>query len=96
MNRLEIFANQALSDIIERKLSNIDGLHFSIINSVSGIGNKGPCMDSEVWPESNVIFIIYLSSEKLENVYGVLKNIKDQFPIIGLHAFVTENSKEFI
>ncbi|MBN2617160.1 MAG: hypothetical protein JXR64_02470 [Spirochaetales bacterium] len=96
MNRLEIFANQALSDIIERELNSLHEQNYTILRECAGKGNKGFALGNDVWPEHNVIFIIYVKDINLLSIKDILSKLKEKFPIIGLSGFITENCKEFI
>lgn len=96
MNRLEIFANQALSDIIERDLNNLDRINYTLLRDSAGKGHKGFCLGTDVWPEHNVVFIIYCNDEQIKLIKEPLLALKEKFPIIGLSCFVTPNSQEII
>lgn len=97
MNRLEIFANQAVSDVIEERLNAIDEtLHYTILRDSAGKGHKGFCLGTEVWPEHNVVFIIYVNDSLTEPVKAALKEIKSQFPIIGLSCFIIRGCEELV
>ncbi len=96
MNRLEIFANQALSDIIERDLNKLEGINYTLLRDSAGKGNKGFCQGNDVWPEHNVVFIIYCNKEQLPIIEQELRGLKEKFPIIGLSCFYTENATELI
>lgn len=96
MNRLDIFANQALSDIIEGELNSLENVNFTLLRDSAGKGHKGFCLGSDVWPEHNVVFIIYCNEDITGEIAGFLLKLKKKFPIIGLSCFVTENARELI
>lgn len=96
MNRLEIFANQALSDIIENDLNNIEKLNYTLLRDSAGKGHKGFCLGSDVWPEHNVVFVVYCSDEQMNQIKDALKLLKEKFPIIGLSCFYTKDAAELL
>ncbi len=96
MNRIDIFANQALSDLIERDLNKLDKINYTLLRDSAGKGHKGFCLGNDVWPEHNVVFIIYCTDEKIEGIKGVLNTLKGKFPIIGLSCYITKGSEELI
>lgn len=96
MIRLDVFANQALSDIIERDLNKLDNINYTLLRDSAGKGNKGFCLGNDVWPEHNVVFIIYCTKEQLPVIEQELKRLKEKFPILGLSSFYTENAIELI
>ncbi|MGL1889995.1 MAG: hypothetical protein OCD02_00135 [Spirochaetaceae bacterium] len=96
MIRLDIFANQALSDIIERDLNKLNSINYTLLRDSAGKGHKGFCLGNDVWPEHNVVFIIYCNKEQLPIIEQELRRLKEKFPIIGLSCFCTDNVKELI
>lgn len=96
MNRLEIFANQALSDIIEHDLNIIDGVNYTLLRDSAGKGHKGFCLGTDVWPEHNVVFIVYCNDVQMSQIRDSFKVLKDKFPIIGLSCFYTKDAAELL
>lgn len=96
MNRVEIFANQALSDIIERDLNKLGNQHYTILRDCAGKGHKGFALGTDVWPEHNVVFIIYTDDINCEIIKRKLYTLKEKFPIIGLSGYIIPNCIELI
>jgi len=96
MTRIDIFANQALSDIIERDLNKLENINYTLLRDSAGKGHKGFCLGNEIWPEHNVVFIIYADDINTAYIKEVLLKLKVKFPIIGLSAFITPECRELV
>jgi hypothetical protein len=94
VTRVEIIANQAL----EEQLMNImpvreDGQRgagspcYTMIHQVDGSGYSGWCMGNSIWPEENILFIVYVSDENLQKLRDDITALREQFPILGLACF---------
>ncbi|MBI9103708.1 MAG: hypothetical protein JEY99_14935 [Spirochaetales bacterium] len=88
MIKFEIIANQAL----ERPLMEIMPLRdgkpcYTMLKQVDGAGYSGWCMGNDVWPEENIMFILYIDEEKLEIIKERIQELRKRFPLLGLAAF---------
>jgi hypothetical protein len=88
MTKLEIIANQALeSELIEIMPKNDGKPCYTMLKQVDGTGFSGYCLGNEVWPEENIMFILFLDDEKLTAIKAKLTGIRERFPLLGLAAF---------
>ena len=88
MVKLEIIANQALERQLMEIMPKNDGKPcYTMLKQVDGAGYSGFCLGNEVWPEENVMFILYLDDERLGAIKQKLKGIRERFPLLGLAAF---------
>ncbi len=88
MTKLEIIANQALEAPLLEIMPKNDGKPcYTMLKQVDGSGFSGFCLGDEVWPEENVMFILYLDDEKLAGLKEKLSAIREKFPLLGLAAF---------
>lgn len=88
MTKLEIIANQALeSQLIEIMPVNNGKPCYTMLKQVDGAGFSGFCLGNEVWPEENVMFILFLDNDRLELIKQSLSSIRESFPLLGLAAF---------
>ena len=97
MIRAEIIANQSIEeDIIE--LLEIMGIGeaFTYIPHVHGRGRHGRKEASAVWPEENIIFIIYTEDEQLPVLSAGLESIKDDFKTEGLQCYITAGLRRLV
>jgi hypothetical protein len=88
MTRLEIIANNSVEeDIVQALTGAVDGLKFSKINNVHGIGRSFPKMGSNIWPEENFILVIYCGDREAESVVSAVRAVKKKFPEEGIKFF---------
>jgi len=89
MKRLEIIANQAAEeDIIEGLEAAGCGDSFTYFHPVFGRGKQGRREGSEVWPETNVMFLVYLDSETAHAFMDQLRELKKRFPAEGIKCWL--------
>ncbi|HAK46256.1 MAG TPA: hypothetical protein DCO79_10120 [Spirochaeta sp.] len=88
MTKLEIIANQALEAQLMEIMPKNDGRPcYTMLKQVDGAGLSGFCLGNEVWPEENVMFILFLDDERLDIIKEQLNGIRGKFPLLGLAAF---------
>ncbi|MDC7219497.1 MAG: hypothetical protein PQJ59_06120 [Spirochaetales bacterium] len=89
MTRVEIIANQALEEQLIEIMPVREGGHpcYTMIHQVDGSGYSGWCMGNDVWPEENILFILYLNDIKLEKLKADINELRERFPILGLACF---------
>jgi hypothetical protein len=88
MRRLEIIANRSIEedmfDLFKRR-----GIvnYYTKIPVVHGVGNSGPRMGDHVWPEENVILIIYCDEEEANAIREAIEELKLFFKDEGIKLF---------
>lgn len=88
MTRIEIIANNSVEeDVVQALAGAVDGLKFSKINNVHGIGRSFPKMGSNIWPEENFILVIYCDDRKADLVEKTVRAVKRKFPEEGIKLF---------
>jgi hypothetical protein len=88
MIKFEIIANQALEASLMEIMPVRNGKPcYTMIHQVDGSGFSGWCMGNDVWPEENIMFILYTGNEQLEVLKEKLNMLRKRFPLLGLAAF---------
>lgn len=91
MKRIEIIANQSIeTDLFEAITKKGAGRRFTKIPSVMGVGNSDPKMGDHIWPEENVMIIIYCEEEEEAKLKEAVKEVKEHFPREGLKIFISQ------
>lgn len=97
MKKLEIFLTQAIEkdfvakyDIVckREKIS----CKYSKIDNVMGQGNTCPKLGDPIWPQLNVLFIIYCEDSFIEKVAEIMNELHKEYPGEGSASFVSEAS----
>lgn len=93
MKRIEIFLTQAIEedfiDYFEKacKEEN-EKCKFTKIENIMGQGNTSPKMGDPVWPQLNVMIIIYCNEKIEKRVAGIMDVLHKQYVGEGAAAFV--------
>ena len=91
MKRVEIIANQSIeADLFEAITRKGAGRCYTKIPSVMGVGNSDPKMGDHIWPEENVMIIIYCEEEEAEILQEAVEEVKELFPREGLKIFSSQ------
>ncbi len=95
MKRLEIIANQAVEDdIIEVLASAGYGESFTYFHPVYGRGKKGRREGSAVWPETNVMFLVYIDHDRVDAILSGIRKLKEEFSQEGIKCWLGEGPQE--
>lgn len=88
MRRIEIIINQSIeSDLFETFTSLNVAKHYTKIPSAHGVGRSDPKMGDHIWPEENVVLIIYCKKDEAALIEEAVQNVKKRFPNEGLKLF---------
>ncbi|NIZ46434.1 hypothetical protein PVA44_05970 [Entomospira nematocerorum] len=90
--RIEIIANQAVRDEIIKEFTVIGCNHYTEIPLAYGKGRQEPKQGDSIWPETNIILIIYANHKTLLDIKSAIAIIKETFPHEGIKMFVLEQS----
>lgn len=95
MIKLEIIANQALERPLIAIMPRRDGKPcYTMLKQVDGSGYSGACLGNDVWPEENVIFLLYLEEEEVAAMKDRIRELRHRFPLLGLAAFEQSGIRE--
>jgi hypothetical protein len=85
MIRTEIYANRSVEeDIVEGLSRLLPDLSYSIVEEVKGKGKAGIRHGTAVWPELNVLYIIYSEESDAASIRRAVQEVKSAFPKEGI------------
>jgi hypothetical protein len=88
MIKLEIIANQALERPLMAVMPRRDGKPcYTMLKQVDGSGYSGYCLGNDVWPEENILFMLFIEDEELTAMKERIGELRQRFPLLGLAAF---------
>jgi hypothetical protein len=91
MVRTEIYANRSVKDdIIEKIEERTPNIAYSLIENVQGRGKNGIHLGTVIWPEINVLYVLYGDREQASAVAEAVEQIKRAFPTEGIKIFQFE------
>lgn len=95
MKRVEIVMTQAIeSDFLqlyERACRRAKiKCKYTKIENVMGVGNKDPKLGDAIWPQLNVMFIIYIEEKYVKMITEIMQALHKEYIGEGAAAFATD------
>ncbi|TVQ24765.1 MAG: hypothetical protein EA383_10210 [Spirochaetaceae bacterium] len=89
-SRIEIIFNQSIEeDLFDRLKIHDAAARFTKIAPAYGRGSSGERRGDHIWPEENVMLLVYCDDGERERVIRAVKDIKSVFPNEGIKLFAT-------
>ncbi len=105
MIRVEIIAHEALEKpLIDALVPVPPGTHdpegktgrpFTMVREVAGRGMSGSSFGNDVWPESNIVLILFVDDVDVQGIREKLQGIRSRFPKLGLAVFALPGYDEW-
>jgi len=105
MIRVEIIAHEALEKPLLDALAPIppgshdpegrSGRPFILIRGTAGRGASGSSFGDDVWPESNVKLILFVTEDEEGPIRREISGIRSRFPRLGLAVFAIPGYDEW-
>ena len=88
MKRLEIIANRAVeADLFDAFHKRDVVKKYTKIPTALGMGNSDPKMGDHIWPEENLVLIIYCEEEEAVKIREAVADVKTFFTQEGIKLF---------
>ncbi len=90
LTRVEIVANRSIEeDLIDLLNACGHGETFTLLHPVFGRGSSGRREASAVWPETNVVILVFVATDEVSVLVDGLRDLKQRFPREGLRCWQT-------
>ena len=88
MKRVEIMANRSVEEDLMEAFS-IAGVasHYTKYPVAFGVGRSGPRMGDAVWPEENIVIVVYCDDDEAALIARSVAAVKERFPHEGIKVF---------
>lgn len=91
MTRTEIILNRAVEeDLLEELHEANAAARHTRIPGVHGVGSSGERRGDHVWPEENVLFLVYGDQQSAQKIFSAVQKLKARFPNEGIRLFQYE------
>jgi len=91
MIRTEIYANRSVEeDIFEEIEKRIPGFNYSLVEDVKGRGRSGVRHGTAIWPELNILYILFGNKHEAFLIDEAVSEVKKAFPQEGIKVFQYE------
>lgn len=90
--RVEIICSQALEeDFTAAFKENKVATRYTKIDNVKGAGYSNPRLGDAIWPQFNVMYIIYCGEEDCKKIIEIVEQIRVQYIGEGIACFISES-----
>ena len=92
--RIEIIFSQAVEEdfVAEFKEQQV-GLKYTKLANVMGAGFSNPRLGDAIWPQLNMMYIIYCSEEDCAEIIGIVEKLREKYMGEGIACFVSESTE---
>ena len=88
--RMEIICTQALEeDFLQEFGEQKVAARYTKLAGVMGAGYSNPCLGDAIWPQLNVMFIVYCSEADCEVIKNIVWKLRDKYRTEGIACFVS-------
>jgi len=88
--RVEIIFSQALEeDFQEEFKDNKVGSHYTKLFPVMGAGFSNPRLGDAIWPQLNMMYIIYCDEEEAEKIKTIISKLRVLYKDEGIACFIS-------
>ena len=90
VKRVEIICTQALEEDFMQSFSEKNvAARYTKLPAVMGAGYSNPCLGDAIWPQLNVMFIIYCSEEEVPTIKEIVWDLRDKYRTEGIACFIS-------
>lgn len=92
--RVEIIFSQAVEEdfVAEFKEQNV-GSKYTKLANVMGAGFSNPRLGDAIWPQLNMMYIIYCGEEECAKIISIVEKLREQYMGEGIACFVSESTE---
>ena len=88
---VEIICTQALEEDFRQEFDEQKvAARYTKLAAVMGAGYSNPCLGDAIWPQLNVMFIIYCSEEDCAKIKDIVWKLRDKYRTEGIACFVSK------
>lgn len=89
--RVELIFSQAIEeDFAQLFKDNKVACRYTKLNNVMGAGYSNPRLGDAIWPQLNVMYIIYCDEDECNKIVGIAEKLREQYIGEGIACFVSE------
>ena len=92
--RVEIIFSQAVEEdfVAEFKEQQV-GLKYTKLANVMGAGFSNPRLGDAIWPQLNMMYIIYCREEDCAKIIAIVEKLREKYMGEGIACFVSESTE---
>ncbi|MCH5291324.1 MAG: hypothetical protein J1D88_06145 [Treponema sp.] len=87
--RIEIITSQALEEDFAQEFAEQGiGAKYTKLDNVKGAGCSNPHLGNAIWPQLNVMYIIYCPEDEAHKIIQLVQKLRLQYVTEGIACFV--------
>lgn len=88
LTRIEIIFSQALEeDFIESFKEEKVAMRYTKLANVMGAGYSNPRLGDAIWPQLNMMYIIYCEEEEAQKIIAICQRLREKYMAEGIACF---------
>ncbi len=92
--RVELIFSQAIEeDFVQLFKENNVASRYTKIAGVMGAGYSNPRLGDAIWPQLNVMYIVYCSEDDCKKIVEIAEKLRLQYIGEGIACFVSESTE---
>lgn len=95
MKRIEVILTQAIEEdfvaLYEKACrQSFSKCKYTKLDNVTGQGNTDPKLGDAIWPQLNVMFVLYVEEKFVPVIANIMKKLHEKFVGEGAAAFISD------
>lgn len=92
--RVELIFSQAIEEDFQQLFAeNKVAAKYTKIDGVKGAGYSNPRLGDAIWPQLNVMYIVYCNEEDCKKIVEIVEQLRVQYIGEGIACFVSESTE---
>ncbi len=92
--RVEIIFSQAIEeDFIQEFKEHKVAARYTKLKGVMGAGYSIPRLGDAIWPQLNMMYIIYCGEEDCKTIISIVEKLREQYIGEGIACFVSDSTE---
>lgn len=88
LTRVEIISSQALEeDFAEAFKEENVAVRYTKLANVMGAGYSNPRLGDAIWPQLNIMYIIYCEEEEAQKIIAICQRLREKYMSEGIACF---------
>lgn len=90
--RVEMIFSQAIEeDFVQMFKEQEVAARYTKIERIMGAGYSNPRLGDAIWPQLNVMYIVYCSNDECQKIIEIVEKLRMQYIGEGIACFVSES-----
>lgn len=91
LTRVEIIVSQALEEDFDQRFKEEKvAARYTKMRGVMGAGYSNPKLGDAVWPQLNLMYIIYCAAEEAEKIISICQDLREKYLAEGIACFKSD------